>query len=739
MTDQTLAKLGLFSTHNSTTAARFITMQELAQMAAKPRIGAKAKAPLLTPYGSAAKTLDAAQAAQYAAIVVDHDHDNRTADDIRTIYGPTNFNVAYLAFTTSNHTEAAPRWKVVVPFNRPVDADTARQLSAGIAYSLASDPAQARKQQGFYAPNKQADDAEYLFIDQLDSRPWLQPDDADSKFIQEATAGWADYQAAERERIAQAAQAKPRPVDTNGTIIERILQAYDLAELLRQHGYKRKGNNLYLSPTSSSGMAGVHILQRDGKQVVYSHHGPACPLSAENHGGHALDVADVLAVLEYQGNFDRMIKEQANQLDKTGQKRRQREFMQEQQRQGVAAGAGYFEGIGDLSDVTFTPPDSEPVAARPALQPVPLDDVLDAVPEVVRHAVDPWYPKRHVTLFGGHGGMGKSMLALTIAAHVAAGVPFAGLPVEQSRVLFVSLEDEASIVRLRLRQILEHYNLNARSVLANLVLLDGTSADAAMIQEGAGYGERPTLTRVYGEVQQAAKGCELVFIDNASDAFDANENARRDVRFFIRALAAMARANDAAVVLLAHIDKAASRGNGGTGQDYSGSTAWHNSTRSRIALKSDPNHHDDGINPVPLIVEHQKANLGKKAEPVRLEFIGRGVLVPLDGGSGAGGVPPEIFDQSEMMRLLEAAIKDGIRVPGNFRPGNGSATQVLETLQEYPSVFRGKQGKKRANAALMALQRAKRIEVETFQDDNRNSKTRVVLTQNQLSRADDVA
>lgn len=442
MTDQTLAKLSLFTSHNAKAVGKFITMQELAQMAAGPCIGAKAAAPLLTPYQSTAKTLDAAQAAQYAAIVVDHDHDNRTADDIRQIYGPNGFNVAYLAFTTSSHTEAAPRWKVVVPFACPVDADTTRRLSAGLAYSLAADPVQARKQQGFYAPNKLKPDSDYQHIDQLGEQwEWLQPDDADSVFIQEATQGWTVLQ--ELEQQAQTAQAKPRPTSTSGTIIEQILQAYDLTNLLEHHGYKRKGKGLYLSPFSSSGMAGVRILQRDGKQVVYSHHGPACPLSAENHGGHALDVADVLAVLEYQGNFDRMIKEQANLLDEAGQKQRQREYMQEQQRKAEAFNA---------PPEWLSPDDDSPWQPEQQEQQHRLTRFIDigAKPEPPDWIL-PGFIAEGVALFAGGHGVGKTTTMLPLAL-AAAGVhppdyPLAPKPDQWRHVIYIT-EDTAQARRI---------------------------------------------------------------------------------------------------------------------------------------------------------------------------------------------------------------------------------------------------------------------------------------------------
>lgn len=330
-----LARLSVFADHFADTTAQYITVTELAEMAAAPRVGAKKEAPLITPFESAHKRGEHAQAAMYAAVVIDHDTDNKTEAGIRTLYGAGGLDVCYLAFTSSHHQQekgsepAANRWKVVVPFARPVEAETAAELSAGIACRLASDSAQARKQQGFYAPSKLAADAPYIAITDRLGEPWewLQPDDADSAFIREALLGW---EALEQERQAKARQAipKPRPASVNASagIVGLILASYDLAYLLAERGYKRRGSR-YLSPWSSSGIAGVVLLERDGKQVVYSHHGDTDPLSALNHEGHALDVADVLCALQYGGDYNAMIREEAAKLDPAGQKQRQRDHM----------------------------------------------------------------------------------------------------------------------------------------------------------------------------------------------------------------------------------------------------------------------------------------------------------------------------------------------------------------------------------------------------------------------------
>lgn len=372
---------------------------------------------------------------------------------------------------------------------------------------------------------------------------------------------------------------------------------------------------------------------------------------------------------------------------------------------------------------------AEIAAPAPALTAVQLSDVMSATLEPVRYAVKPWMPRRHPTLLGGHGGIGKSGLALAIGAHVAAGRPFAGHEVDRLPVLFVSLEDEPSIVRLRLRRIIEAFKLDADEVLPRMRLLDGTQAFSALMTEGDGFNAPPQFTQAFRELAEQAQGAGLIVIDNASDAFDANENSRRAVRAFVRGLAAVARRHDAAVVLLAHIDKAAAR-NGGQGNSYSGSTAWHNSARSRLALTE-----QDGA----IVLEHEKANLSSRAAPLRLAFAD-GVLMP-EAGTGGAMLTSEHFDQAEIIRALQAAIEAGINVPASLTPGAHSAMKALEPLPEYGQAFKGRAGNSRAAKAITALRRAGRVIEETYRTPQRKERVRLVVAegsaQNDDKSADD--
>jgi RecA-family ATPase len=189
------------------------------------------------------------------------------------------------------------------------------------------------------------------------------------------------------------------------------------------------------------------------------------------------------------------------------------------------------------------------------------------------------------------------------------------------------LEDEAATVRYRLRRIIEVYSLPPEHVIDALTVFDGSGCDAAMATETMQEGVRrlePTVGM--DRVAAAVKGAGLIVVDNASDAYAGNENERRQVRAFIRLLTGIARENDAGMLLLAHIDKSAAK-YGANGNSYSGSTAWHNSVRSRLALLS-----EDGR----ITLTHEKAQFSQSADSVPMAFTDHGVLVPQDARDGRG-------------------------------------------------------------------------------------------------------
>lgn len=355
----------------------------------------------------------------------------------------------------------------------------------------------------------------------------------------------------------------------------------------------------------------------------------------------------------------------------------------------------------------------------PRLIKVPMDGFMGKAFPPPRFIVDLLIPRNEVTLGGGHGGSGKSILFLALAAHVASGTGWDRFDVEQGPVLFVSLEDQASHVMHRLQKIIRDYLLDPNKVEQNLHIVDGSASPELMVEfnEHGTHSLLPTATMRELEAIIAETRPKLIIIDNASDAFGGNENTRRDVRTFIRHLAAIARTNNAAVVLLAHIDKAAAR-NGANGNSYSGSTAWHNSTRSRLAIVETEGQ---------IHLHHEKHNHSQRADPVPLSWTADGVLMPGKSSLADSARSEKARDDANGALLaMRAAQQRRIQVT-TAASGNATSWHALDHFSEMET-FRAGDGKRRFHAALLALERDHLLARKEYRNDQRKRREAWELT-----------
>ena len=272
---------------------------------------------------------------------------------------------------------------------------------------------------------------------------------------------------------------------------------------------------------------------------------------------------------------------------------------------------------------------TEPPRPESLLKPVSVFDVLTNPSEPPQFVWVGYLPRGTVSLMGAHGGTGKSTIALMLGVCAALGRPLFGVDTVPCKTLFVSLEDGQHIIRHRLAHVCLTWAIDPEQLRDRLHIVDGTANPELFAAESRGAGE---VTLSYLELCKMvlAEGIGLVVVDNASDAFGGDEIQRRQVRAFMRALASVARLTDCAVMLLAHVDKNTSRNKSAQGgEGYSGSTAWHNSARSRLFMTRA----EDGT----LTLEHQKCNLGKLRDPLTLNWPDGG-LPMLDAPDVSGFV-----------------------------------------------------------------------------------------------------
>jgi hypothetical protein len=270
-------------------------------------------------------------------------------------------------------------------------------------------------------------------------------------------------------------------------------------------------------------------------------------------------------------------------------------------------------------------------------------------------------PRGEVTLLGAHGGTGKSTWGLMLAACAAAGRDFLGLSARHQVAGFYSGEDNEGILLHRLGKICRAQDIDPAELEGRLHMFDVTGADPVLYRQS-----QPTPRLDWLRKQVQTLGIGLLIVDGASDTFDDNEISRARVREFMRLL----RGLGCTVILLAHIDKQAAKGNGGD-QNYSGSTAWNNSARSRLAML--PN--TDGT----MELVHEKSNHGPKQSPIRLMWCA-GLPALASAGAATG--------QNPTRALLELIAEFNTRGE-HIGTGNTSSTNAFRMLAKEPTFPKG--------------------------------------------------
>ena len=361
---------------------------------------------------------------------------------------------------------------------------------------------------------------------------------------------------------------------------------------------------------------------------------------------------------------------------------------------------------------------TEPPRPEPLLKPVSVFDVLSHPSEPPQFVWAGYLPRSTVSLMGAHGGTGKSIIALMLGVCAALGRPLFGVDTVACKALFVSLEDGQNIIRHRLEHICRTWAIDPEQLRDRLHIVDGTANPELFAAEGRGAGE---VTQSYLELCKMvlAVGIGLVVVDNASDAFGGDEIQRRQVRAFMRALASVARLTDCAVMLLAHVDKATSKARKAEGgEGYSGSTAWHNSARSRLFMTRA----DDGT----LTLEHQKSNHGKLGEPLTLIWPDGGLPMLASDAADLSGFANRVQGRADDDRAIAM-----LKLIAEFEsreqycsPAAQARNNVHSMLCSEPAFLSLKLKSGDTKRIVNQCQRAKWIETQDYRSVDRKQRQR---------------
>jgi len=358
----------------------------------------------------------------------------------------------------------------------------------------------------------------------------------------------------------------------------------------------------------------------------------------------------------------------------------------------------------------ITPPD-----AAHELQPMDWGALQGTQPEPTAWRWEGWLPEGTVTLLSANGGVGKSNVSLQLAVSMAHGMSLFDVQASSSRVLVLSGEDEARTVHFRVANICADMGVDMASLAGRLDVYDLTNQDCVLWRDGS-----PTERMQWLADVTVRSKASVVIIDNASDVFADNENDRTAVRGFMRCLNLIARETRAAVLLLAHVDKASVRMGAGLDSNttFSGSTAWNNSARSRWAMVRDEQS---------VLLRHEKCNFGPLQEEIRLEFDPAGKVFKRFGSTPGLRAAASLMrnqHRAAILKMIGRAADAGANLSMRANAPSSNIYHLLRDEPEMPSVDR-----REFFSILRDLERERLIEEQNYRKANRMTGLRVVLTE----------
>jgi RecA-family ATPase len=367
-------------------------------------------------------------------------------------------------------------------------------------------------------------------------------------------------------------------------------------------------------------------------------------------------------------------------------------------------------------------PDAVDLQALAGREPKPRNSIMEGI------------PCGYATGFSGHGGVGKSAIALHLAVCAAAGVEFFGLPVQQRRVLYASCEDRENDLHWRLKRICEYLRIDLADLAGHLDIIDLVGRDAVLWDRDprSGYTVTPAFERLSERVKEY--GTEFLIVDGISDTFAGDENSRTDVKRYVNALVSLIPPESGAVLMIGHVNKQTASDNRSR-EGYSGSTAWNNSVRARWYLRAERSNGEDGEpeSTGSLLLELQKTNYGHPDLEMRFSWEASAHLFVGQAVAGASKFDQAHRDRTEREAILRAfagceATEAPMTIPAAMT-GPRTAYHVLRARSEFPESLRtGRPSVRRFWRHIEEMRQMRLIEVSSYRRENRHLAERLAIT-----------
>ncbi len=367
-----------------------------------------------------------------------------------------------------------------------------------------------------------------------------------------------------------------------------------------------------------------------------------------------------------------------------------------------------------------------------------LEVLAEREPEAPRFIMADWLPEGYATLFAGHGGVGKSAIALHLAVCMAAGIPFFGIPVERRRVLYLSCEDREKVLHWRLARICKHLGLDMAGLRGWLEIIDLVGSDTILWSRDPRTGY--SLTAAYGRLDARIKqhDSEVLFVDGVTDTYAGSEGNKAEVKAFVNSLLRLISPERGAVLLIGHVSKPTAMGIGGpTTEGYSGTTGWHNAARARWYLYPETEEGEEGgrhDRTGGLLMQLQKSNLGRIDQSLRFSWDDQAHMFLSSGVAAESLFDRNHRERAERRGILQSFRACAAQVPHIIVPtatqGKRTTYGVLVLRAEFPaSLKQGKPSRARFWRGLEALKQEGLVAEQEYMRPDRHRAIQIVLTE----------
>lgn len=263
--------------------------------------------------------------------------------------------------------------------------------------------------------------------------------------------------------------------------------------------------------------------------------------------------------------------------------------------------------------------------------------------------IEPWLPRKTVTLLAGGGGVGKSLLAQQLCTSIAGNIDWLGQS-KRGAVIGLFCEDDHDELWRRQADICRSMDADMDG-LSRWLKLDGRAGRFNTLTYFGDHGvieDSPLLISLRTMLEDyELEGLQLLVLDNVAQMFnggsDGAESDRGKVTAFVNHLTGLAINHNMAVLLLAHPAKA-------EGSEFSGSTAWENAVRSRLFLRresDDPNSR--------VILSRRKANYASRGGDVPFVWV-EGAFRRTDGKKSMTDMLQELSRKDQVEDAVLAAL-----------------------------------------------------------------------------------